>query len=158
MGVRGVRRFIHAQGVDAVTLTRKHPMKRGKGLSRVPIPRKARTPIKAVNRKRKASEFARCYHSKERVEFVKALPCAVTGILGSEYSPVENAHVTDDGTKGAGQKSGYRCIAPMLKRLHRLLHDAPWRFAEIYPDFNAERAAADTEAAWQAYSHSRKNA
>lgn len=34
-----------------------------------------RTPIKKRNAKRRASEFARCYHSRARVAFVKSMPC-----------------------------------------------------------------------------------
>ena len=49
---------------------------------------KPRKPVKRVNPKRKASEFKRCYHSKARVERVKALRC-----LGCGRVPCEHAHV-----------------------------------------------------------------
>ena len=127
-------------------------------------PKAARTPIargKRPNRsntKRKAAEFARCYHSVERVEFVKRLPCAACGVVG--YS--QNAHVGKDG-KGAGRKAHYTMIAPLCgprsipqldgrlfvwEGCHSLFD------AHCLPAFTPEKAqlAADrTHAQWMAY-------
>lgn len=108
-----------------------------------------RKPIRKRNPKRKVSEFARTYHSKERVQFVKSLPCYVMGSLGS----TENAHVCDDGSKGMGRKSGYRCIAPLGQIPHRLLHSDPVEFYRRYrvTPGEMELAAAATESLWQAH-------
>src|SRR3954467_3732320 len=82
------------------------------GPTRKPKPRK---PVKRVNAKRKASEFRRCYHSTERVEWAKSLPCVASGVLGN----IENVHVVGD---GAGRKSDYTNIVPLTRELHRQLH------------------------------------
>lgn len=116
-----------------------------------------KSPVKKVNRKRRASEFARCYHSKERVAFVKSLPCAACGFVGFS----QNAHVVDDGTKGGGRKSGYGCIAPLCgprpafifgvtyPGCHHIYDTDPYRLRMRYVTFNEWQAARDTEAAWQ---------
>lgn len=67
-----------------------------------------RSAIPPRNPKRRRSEFARCYHSKERVEFVKRMPCIRCGLHG--YS--DNAHVGRKGA-GAGRKADYDQIAPL---------------------------------------------
>lgn len=97
---------------------------------------------------RKIREFARCFHSKERVEFVKRLPCAATGKFGN----IDNAHVCDDGTKGIGRRSGYRCIVPLNRDAHRLLHRHPTRFYNTYGAFDWPNLAAYTELQWQRFS------
>ena len=59
-----------------MTLTRKHPMKRGKGLSRGPIPRKARTPIKKANPERQAKrrkDYARKLAAYKRSEAYRSV-------------------------------------------------------------------------------------
>lgn len=97
--------------------------------------------VNSVNAKRKAEEFARCYHSVERVEFVKALPCVVT-----LKSPSENAHIKSG---GMGRKAGYRFIVPMSAEKHHELHDIGIAtFLRKYPWVNLEESAARTEAAW----------
>lgn len=109
--------------------------------------------VKRVNASRKAAEFARTYHSEARVRFVKALPCAACGVTGFS----ENAHVVNDGSKGAGRKSGYRGIAPLcgprpaskLLGCHRLFDTMRVAFLGSYADFNPEHAAQDTEKLWQ---------
>ena len=77
---------------------------------------KSRTPIKRVNRKRKASEFARCYGSKARVEWVKQQPSVVSGAR-----PCVNAHVRNG---GAGRKADacwtrLACLCPARARVSR---------------------------------------
>jgi len=139
-------------------------------VKRTPMPPRAQ-PIRRVNRKRRRSEFARCYHSEARKRFVQSLPCCACGVVG--YS--ENAHVTDDGTKGAGRKSGYRCIAPLCGRrpviavnglgetldygtvrgCHRWSHADADSFLAVWKlDMDAE--AAKCEAKWQATHPERK--
>lgn len=64
-------------------------------------------PSKRIKKRpRSKKEFARIYGSKERVEFVKSLPCSACGIVG--YS--ENAHIE---TGGMGRKSDYTKIIPL---------------------------------------------
>ena len=79
---------------------RKSPLKRsGKPLKRTRIKKKPRS----------KSEFARIYHSKERVEFIKSLPCCACGIEGFS----DNAHVAPPSKKGTGYKAGYIWIVPL---------------------------------------------
>ena len=74
--------------------------------------------MKPINPKRRQSEFARTYHSKARVAWVKAQPCVVCG-----NTPSENAHV-DNG--GAGRKAGYQHIVPLCATHHRQQHANGW--------------------------------
>jgi hypothetical protein len=121
-------------------------------VKRTPLVRKTRIP--PVNRKRRVSKFARTYHSKARVRFVKSLPCAACGIVG--YS--ENAHVL--GNDGMSRKGHYTTIAPLCRTFvrsgrHQSCHSwfdiFPKSFATAHPSFNPARAAAETEQAWQAF-------
>ena len=102
-----------------------------------------RSPVRKVNPKRKASEFARCYGSKARVAFVKALPCAACGRQGQS----ENAHAFGD---GAGRKGPYTAILPLCGDCHRKQHSRGWsalawlRSPEIRIGW-----ANVTEAGWQ---------
>jgi hypothetical protein len=98
---------------------------------------------KARNEKRRASEFARCFHSAERVAFVQGLPCVVSG-----ESPCENAHIAGD---GIGRKAGYDKIIPLAPRLHRLQHDIGAGTFAIRFRLNLKQLAADTEESWQTY-------
>lgn len=109
--------------------------------------------IRRRNPKRRASEFARCYHSKERVEFVKSLPCVACGRGGLS----ENAHIE---TGGMGRKSGFEKIVPLCgyrDRLahgcHRLLDERMGRarFEKTFK-INLDDAAAETERLWLAKS------
>src|SRR5688500_2875319 len=74
--------------------------------------------VKPVNRKRRQAEFARCYHSKERVTWVKALPCGWCRLRGlvRVSVPSDNAHVVTD---GMGRKANYDAIAPLCRRHHQ---------------------------------------
>lgn len=71
---------------------------------------------KPTNPARRKKAFARAYGSKERVEFVKSLPCLVCGC-----SPSENAHVGKEGA-GAGRKANADQIAALCSRCHAELH------------------------------------
>lgn len=137
-------------------------------MKRSPLPpRRAwirrRTKPKKVNRKRKASEFARCYHSRKRVAFVKSLPCIGCGVVG--YS--ENAHVVID---GAGRKADYGQVVPLcgphytkplvpsllgtalaLRGCHNELHQMGRAAWELYRHIDLDEAAARTETAWQSH-------
>jgi hypothetical protein len=121
-----------------------------------PIPRSR---VKPVNAARKRREFARCYYSQARVEFVKSLPCAVCGVVGL----IENAHV--GGVEGMRRKGSYLTIAPLCgpwtlwtddKTTQtdpgcHAMHHASKAFREQHAAALAH-ACLDTEARWQAFS------
>lgn len=118
---------------------------------------KARKPVKRVNRKRKASEFARTYHSKARVAFVRSLPCAACGIEGLSA----NAHIGNEGS-GAGMKANADQIGPLCDTkyrmaagipglgCHQVFDVGPLTFATRFPHFDAFRVKRDTELRWLA--------
>ena len=65
----------------------------------------------SASRKRdhKQREWARAYHSKERVEVVKVMGCAICGwdtthSRPGQSHPIENAHITNG---GCGRKADY---------------------------------------------------
>lgn len=108
-----------------------------------PIPR--RKPVNKINKKRKASAFARCYGSKERVEWVKSLGCNVCGLR-----PAENAHTVTD---GMGRKAGYETIIPLCNYHHRR-YDAH----EVWKDLRQmlKDEAAYVERGWQQFQKSQQ--
>jgi hypothetical protein len=59
---------------------------------------------------RKKALFARTFHSQERVEWVRSLPCALTGLEGQSH----NAH-----TKSRGAGGTYHHIVPLSFLAHR---------------------------------------
>lgn len=96
---------------------------------------------------RKAREFARKYHSKERVVFVRyALECAVAGCGGMP----ENAHLDGEGT---GRKGHYRRVAPLCGGHHRTRPDSLHALGSVTA-FDArhttdlEAVACATDSAW----------
>ena len=54
--------------------------------------------------------FARNFHSRERVEWIRDLPCALTGLEGQSH----NAHMKSRGAGGT-----YEDIVPLSFRGHR---------------------------------------
>lgn len=121
-------------------------VKRRKPRALTPKQQRVRAEIRATRRAKAAEDFARKYHSVERVEFVKSLPCFASGIRGN----IENAHVSDPTrTKGMGRKASYLGIVPLSVECHRLLHRNPARFTERFGEFDWDAAAAWTEAEWQ---------
>lgn len=117
------------------------------------IPKQKKRP-KASNPKRRAKEFARCYHSVERVEWVKARPCQVCLKIGVS----ENAHTIGG---GAGRKAGYETIAALCGRhqwadefvvgCHGQLHAlGPRLFQERYR-VDLAQLAATLQAKWRAH-------
>lgn len=74
------------------------------------------TPIKRSNPKRRASEFRRCYGSRDRVMAIKALACYVCG-----RAPSENAHLPS--RSGMGRKGDWTEIVDLCHACHRELHD-----------------------------------
>ena len=81
-----------------------------------PEPRKKKEPKppKARNAKRREPEFARCYGSEARVEWVQKLPCIVPACRIGGLR--ENAHIEGD---GAGRKADYTKIVPLCRSHHR---------------------------------------
>ncbi len=75
-------------------------MRRGGPMKRSPMRKRSRS----------ASEFARVYGSKERVEWVKSLPCVGCGI-----GPSVNAHTVGGGTS---RKADAETIAPLCHWCH----------------------------------------
>ena len=98
---------------------------------------KRRASVKAVNTKRKATAFAHAYHSKERVAFIKELPCVVCASIFGPFTPAvpsDNAHTGK--APGKGLKAHYSAIVPLCRNHHRRYdeHRAPF-------DISGNRAA-----------------
>jgi hypothetical protein len=101
-------------------------------------------PIRSVNFERHEREWGRAYHSLERVQFVKRLPCAVCGVRRSHNSHTENG--------GKGRKGDYTTIIPLCRTHHDELDNTNGReaFAEKYA-IDLAGTAAITEERWQTY-------
>jgi hypothetical protein len=105
------------------------------------------------NRKRTAKTKLASSGSLARRKFIATLPCAACYVVG--YS--QGAHVLGNG--GMGKKKGPLTIAPlcgprpgiraMYPGCHWLYDNQRWQFYEINPGFHAERAAEQTEQAYQ---------
>jgi hypothetical protein len=121
-------------------------------MKRSPMPpRKSRIP--RVNRQRRKSEFARCYHSKERVLFVKGLGCLVCTAIAPIFGIVSageshNAHTSNE---GKGRKGHYTTIIPLCASHHR-------RYDEHLPPCNSREirevlkiCAAGIEEDWRSH-------
>jgi len=108
----------------------------------------ARSPMKRG--KRKPSEFARIYGSKERVAWVKALPCIIC-----TNRPCENAH-TESG--GMARKAGYATIVPLCRIHHRMYDERVWPFGEESQRAWIRELANRVEEVWQAYTVHQRNA
>lgn len=107
----------------------------------------------AKKKKRSKSEFNRIYGSKERVEFVKSLPCAACGVVG--YS--ENAHVAPASEKGTGYKAGWEWIAPLCGDRYGLLGcHSLFDSGCTLPDFDPTLAAQKCEEQWQEHTEATK--
>ena len=123
--------------------------------------KRSQRPIK--KKPRSKAERLRIYGPPGRVEFVKSLPCAACGVVG--YS--ENAHVPPKGEAGTGYKADYRFIVPlcgprpwnaagqMFIGCHEQYDDVQWAFDMEHPDFDAEKACAQTETLWLQHTESR---
>lgn len=59
---------------------------------------------------RRDRRFEKHFHSKERVEFIKSLPCAVTG---RKSQSVHNAHMKSRGAGGT-----YKDVVPLSWDVH----------------------------------------
>lgn len=114
----------------------------------VPAPKKERKPPKAKNRTRSADAFERCYHSEERVEWVKTLFCIVPLCLKA----CENVHIEGD---GASRKADYTKIVPCCRGHHRTrkdsLHNLGREAFEGEHLVDLAALALDTERNWRRY-------
>ncbi len=117
---------------------------------RKPIPRGG--PPKKRNAQRKKSEFARCYHSVERVEFVNGLPCCVRGF---HYGPMQNAHTE---TGGIGRKAGYKSIVPMCFTHHHDLHASGAETFQRDCNIDLSREAKLTDERWASHKQEERGA
>lgn len=102
-----------------------------------------RTRMKARNADRKAREFARCYHSVERVEWVKSLECAVPSCWRVN---IENAHTV---TGGAGRKADAHTIVPLCGPHHRELHQVGTHTFQSVHGVDLAAVAARVAQAWE---------
>lgn len=134
----------------AAPLRRKTPLQRsrsplassGRISRKEPIARRSR--VRTRNRKRHAKNWTRAYHSPERVAFIKALSCIVTGMR-----PSVNAHTV---TGGASRKADYTTIVPVTQAVHDRAHTHGWAEVlgcsrESVKDILAAHAA-ETQAKW----------
>lgn len=134
-------------------LTRKTPMPRGSGsLSRSGRPQR-KTAMRKRNPKRRVSEFARCYHSRERVRFVKGLACVACVALHPLFVFVkngerDNAHTVTD---GAGRKAGYETIVPLCRSHHRCYDEHRRPFDNDKARDWLKGLAPRIEAMWQSH-------
>ena len=117
-------------------------------MKRTPLPKRRtpirRAPVRKVNPKRKASEWARCYGSKARVRFVAWLPCA----CGCGLRPCENAHI---GTGGMGRKGDYDTVVPLTPECHRRVHQSGWHGDLARSEEFRRGYAVGIEMMWQAH-------
>lgn len=140
-------------------MKRSRPPRRTKGIERTPLTGpvgptrkpKPRKPVKKVNAKRKASEFARCYHSRERVRFVKSLGCIYCTALSPFFGlttcgKCDNAHTVTD---GMGRKSDYTSIVPLCRVHHRMFDEHRGPLADMAVRDAIKSTAAEVERRWR---------
>ena len=123
-------------------------MKRSYLKRRTPMRRKkAQTApwVLARRKERKASEFARKYHSEEYVEFVHRQRCCVALYSQTCSGTIEFSH--NDSHAGTGRKGGYVHGVPMC-RGHHVEYDSVKQFALDYPGLDLTAVAASTLAAF----------
>ena len=99
-------------------------------------------------RVRKKSEFARIYHSRSRVRFVKVMGCTACGWESGD--PIENAHT--GAQSGAGRKADYQSIIPLCRSCHDRFdgRTGPGRSAFLNQHtFSPGGRAVEVESAWQ---------
>jgi hypothetical protein len=113
---------------------RKTPLKRGKR----PKPK---------NVKRASGNWLRAFGSKERVAFVRNLPCIV---LTCGNTPSENAHIESG---GMGWKAHHTKVVPLCSSHHRYAHQHGIKtFTETFNlPCSLETYALLTQGAWLAH-------
>ena len=124
---------------------KKTPLGRSKGLERSsrPLGRAKTAKGRRRQRDRRETRFRRQFHSEERAEFVKRLPC-VCGGLGRSWGCKGMSQNSHDPTRGAG--GTYLDIHPASVACHALIEDNDFwhRIGKTREEANAE-----TETAWQ---------
>ena len=93
---------------------------------------------------RKKALFARHFHSQERVEWIRSLPCALTGLEGESH----NAH-----TKSRGSGGSYKDIVPLSFLAHRDYDELDKMSFAVKYGTTKERVrerAADYQQLWEA--------
>lgn len=91
---------------------------------------------------RRQKEWARAYHSEERVRWVKHHPCLVCG-----RTPSENAHTRSG---GMGRKADADTIAPLCHEHHHEYDNHKATFEDTHGlDLKAEAKALDER--WTRY-------
>ena len=93
---------------------------------------------------RSKAEFNRIYGGDERMDWLLAQPCVVSGRRGN----IECVHVKGD---GMARKAGYQWTVPMNASLHRVLHTMGIRSFEKRYNIDLELAAIATQQAWLAH-------
>jgi len=81
------------------------------------------------------------------------MPCKACGRLWHS----ENAHVL--GNDGMGRKGSHKQVAPLcgvdFERndigCHKRFDEKRWEFDAMFPEFDAAKAVAEHQAAWQAF-------
>lgn len=124
-------------------MTRYRVTRIGVGKPKLPAksPRKTLRKSRIKPKPRSASEYARIYGSKERVEWVKAQPCVVDG-----RRPSDNAHTENE---GLSRKAHYTTIIPLCRQCHVLSHHG-WSWLGFTTERRKE-LAAETERRWQSH-------
>lgn len=131
----------------------------------MPTP-KAPKSLRKINRARASAEEMRCYGPPARRKLVTLGPCAACG----STELCDNAHVL--GNDGAGRKQGYKTITSLCRPrfataeeirdgevaangmwpgCHSVFDTAPAKFRARFPEFNAKKAARETERRWQRF-------
>jgi hypothetical protein len=116
-------------------------LRRTAPLARKPMKRGG--PVKKRNAKRRAAEFERCFGSRERVRWIKSLPCIVTE---GHSDDIENVHTRGD---GAGRRADACWIVPMKASLHRKLHRVGKVSFECEYGIDLDFLATVIESGWQ---------
>lgn len=108
-----------------------------------------KTRIRAKNVKRSDAAYAFAYHSTERVEWVKARPCAWCRLRGLIRipRPSDNAHTGKP--PGKGLKAHYSTIVELCRRHHTQYDDHLAPFDKPSARHCVEKLAEATERAWQ---------
>lgn len=122
-------------------MIRRAPIARRRGLTRS-------GPLPKANRRRRRSEFARCYGSRARVRFVAQLPCAACGYAGAVAR--DNAHTVNDGAGRKGPASTIIALCSGPNGCHRRQHQSGWLAIGMTAESRA-RMAQMTDDAWQAH-------
>ncbi len=105
-------------------------------------PLKRRTRLRRVNAQRRASRYILAYGGRERVRWMKGLPCIVTGCT---RRPSDCAHIE---AGGLGMKATADKTVPVC-RLHHQELDAGKRRFEVKYNVDLQQLAAEYARQWE---------